>query len=926
MYIRRLKGKIMGKYTVYSLLVMLLFWGCQSSSHKKKRVIAFSQCIGNDAWRQTMLEEMKRELSFHPDIEFLYRDAQGNNAVQIDQIRELAQAGIDLLIVSPNEAEPLTPIVDSIFQRNIPVVVTDRKTSSGQYNAYVGADNLAIGKLAGQYSQAILKGKGRIGLVTGLSGTSASIEREKGFMQSIATHPAIQISGIIPGGWEKDKAYSQVRKHVAQMAGSDLIFTFNDQMAMGVKRALDDAQIKKEIKIIGVDALPGPGNGLAQIMEGKMYASILYPTGGTEAIRTALAIIHQQHYQRENILATSVIDKTNAELLALQSQKIKQQQIDIDKRQEFITEQNRIYQNQKSVLNILVVSLVLAVVFGGISIIVIKSNWEKNKHLEIQNSEILSQQKQIVEMNSQIQQAAEIKNNFFTNISHEFKTPLTLILAPIEDLSSRKDIPEDIKDQLSRVKRSAKKLERLVSDLIDIHRISKSKIRLQVACIPIDSFIQQAISSFKPLLRKNRVSISYINKTTRKDVWIDEYLMEQVLSNLLSNALKHTAHGGRIEITLEENSFKDYFYLRVLDNGLGIAPSDIEHIFEPFYQGSGVRSGSGIGLAYVKQIIELHHGQITVSSKLGHGSIFTLRIPAGNSHYEPAELITQDREKPILFKERDLLENDIKPSEKSLSFHSNKSKSILIVEDNEDIRDYLRSILESDYNLFLARDYHQANTLMKTHFPDLVLTDIMLPDGSGMDLLKDIKTFYQTAHIPVVLLSALANEETILEGNILKADDYITKPFQAELLRVRIANILEARDQLKEKYSSTVAQFDIPQAEEINENDRRFLNSFSALVESRVAEQRLSVDDIANELNLSRVQLYRKVKQLLDCSINEYIIERRLKKAKSLIADGLNINEIYSMVGFSSASYFASAFKKKYGQSPSTFKRELDKR
>ncbi|WP_084823180.1 substrate-binding domain-containing protein [Sphingobacterium sp. Ag1] len=917
----------MGKYFIYGgILILLLFCGCQPMVQKKKRIIAFSQCIGNDAWRQTMLEEMKRELSFNPDIDFLYRDAHGDNNVQINQIRELVKQDIDLLIVSPNEAEPLTPIVDSVFQRNIPVIVTDRKTSSGQYNAYVGADNLAIGKLAGQYSRTILQNNGSIGLVTGLSGTSASIEREKGFMQQIGDAKGIRTSAIIHGGWEKNKAYLETRRHIDQMIQSDIIFTFNDQMAMGVKKALDEAQIKKDIKIIGVDALPGPGNGLEQIIQGKMFASILYPTGGAEAIRTALAIINHQNYRRENILATSVIDKTNAELLALQSDKIKQQQLDIDKRQEFITEQNKIYQSQKSVLNVLVVSLVLAVVFGGISIIVIRSNWEKNKHLEIQNSEILAQQKQIVEMNSQIQQAAEIKNNFFTNISHEFKTPLTLIIAPIEDLELRKDLPEEVKEQLSRVKRNAKKLQRLVTDLIDIHRISKSKIRLHASIVYIDPFIQQVIGSFKPLFKKNRISVSYVNKTSLKEVWMDEYLMEQVLSNLLSNAIKHTSASGRIEIILEENNFKDYFYLRVLDNGLGIAPVDIEHIFDPFYQGAGSRNGSGIGLAYSKQIVELHHGQITVSSKPGHGSIFTLRMPIGNGHYEPAELTGFDSGEKQSFQQQDLLDTTAKVVDNNLSFRSNKSKSIMIVEDNDEIRDYLRSLLEQDYNLFLAKDAQQATSMMKTHFPDLVITDIMLPDGSGLDILKDIKAFYQTAHIPVILLSALANEETMLEGSKLMADDYITKPFNAELLRIRISNILQSRHQLKEKYSSNVEQFERTQAEQVNDSDRRFLNNLSAIVESKLSDQRLSVDGIANDLHLSRVQLYRKVKQLLDCSVNEYIVERRLKKAKSLMAEGLTINEIFSSVGFSSASYFASAFKRKYGQSPSAYKKELDKK
>jgi ABC-type sugar transport system substrate-binding protein len=327
-----------------------------------------------------MLTEMKRELSFHSNVKLIYYDAEGNNEKQISQVKEILESDIDLLIISPNEAEPLTKIVDEVFQKGIPVVVTDRKTSSGLYNAYVGANNYDIGHLAGIYLAHQLNGKGIVTEITGLSGSSASIERQNGFYSALKKYPGILATQPINGQWLIDTARKEVIENIDVLRETDAIFAFNDQMALGSYQALKAMELE-HIKIVGVDALAGKNNGLEQVAARVIDASMFYPTGGKEAIRTALAILKKQAYPRENILQTMVIDSTNVQLMQMQANRINNQQEDIDKQSALLAEQKAIYRDQQTILNILVISLVLAIILGGISFYLLKYNWEKNKSL-----------------------------------------------------------------------------------------------------------------------------------------------------------------------------------------------------------------------------------------------------------------------------------------------------------------------------------------------------------------------------------------------------------------------------------------------------------------------------------------------------------------------------------------------------------------
>lgn len=917
----------MVRFLVISLGCLFGLFSCQSTQSKKSFRIAFSQCIGSDAWRETMLKEMRRELSFHPEVEFLYTDAEGSNEKQISQIRDLAAQKIDLLIVSPNEAEPLTAIVDSIFKEKIPVIVTDRKTASGLYNAYVGANNKAIGAMAAQYMVNILPDNSRVGIITGLSRTSASIEREQGFREVLKNNPTIKLTTAYSGNWLKNVAEDIIKDNIQEFKSLDALFAFNDQMALGAIQQLKTNSGNPDLKIIGVDALPGANNGLEQILKGRMDASLLYPTGGSECIKTAMAILNKAQYERENILKTSVIDAGNAALLNLQYEKIDDQQQDIDRQQELLSDQRKIYNDQKMTLNILVTSLVLAIVFGGIAIIALKSNWEKNKRLERNNDEIIKQQKQLIEMSNQIKTTADARSNFFTKISHEFKTPLTLISTPLEDLLNDKSLSADIVNQLQRMKRNSDKLLNLINELLEIQKISQDKIKLRASSQNIDKFIGQIIQSFKPLSTKKKIAISYTNFSTCHSLWFDTNLMEKVFNNLISNALKHTEKHEKIDIKTELNNFGDHLLIRIIDNGKGIAREHVDHIFEPFYQGTHSIDGSGVGLALVREIVTIHHGQITVSSKENEGSAFTLRLPIGDHHLSEEEKaavllpVSTDKENSLNKIQATINQGGYTTEKKVI--HKGHTHTILIVDDHYDVVDFLSEKLQQHYNIFTCSSAEEAFGIATKNSPDIIISDIMMPGKSGLDLLRLLKNDSRTSFIPVVLLSAADSDEHKILAAQEMADAYITKPFRLERLLATTGNLIKGRQTLKNRFQSEV---EIPHHVDTGKNlsdiDRAFINNFSAIVESSLSDPKLSVEEIASRLNLSRIQLYRKVKSLANCGVNDYVLNRRLKKAKHLILEGYNINEIADKVGFSSSTYFATSFKKAYGLTPSNFRKK----
>ncbi|WP_413669576.1 substrate-binding domain-containing protein [Mucilaginibacter sp. Mucisp86] len=903
--------------------MVLIAAGCKKTDKTSQYTIGFSQCIGSDLWRRTMLDEMRMELSLHPDAQFVYADADGNSARQVEQVKKMLDDGIDLLIISPNEAQPLTGIVEQAYSKGIPVIVIDRKTSSALYTAYVGADNYQIGKMAGEYAGSILKGSGNIVEVMGLPGSSPAIERDRGFSDGLKKYTGITIAARVYGDWLKDSAKKQLIRIAPVIKNANVIFAHNDVMAHGTREVLDELKIRG-VKVLGVDALPGHGGGLQMVASKNINASMIYPTGGKEAIMTAFRILNKESFARENLLQSVVIDSSNVQLMKMQWGKINSQQKDIERQQSLLAEQREVYNSQQLVLNVIVISLVLAIVFGGLAFYWLMENRKINKSLEVKNNEILQQRNQLIEMSAKAEVATEAKLQFFTNISHEFRTPLTLILSPVEDMMANEKLNLVAGKSLKLIHKNVYRLLRLVNQLIEYRKIEYDKQQINVSPNNIVEFAREIITSFQENAQKRNISISLLSDEQQIVVWYDVNLLDKVFFNIIANALKFTSDNGRIQVSFKrkDNNSVD---IAIQDNGIGMEPQETAHVFEQFYQAeNSLSGGSGLGLALSKEIISLHQGSIDVVSKKWEGTTFTINLLLGNNHFDRdvqghANTTQTDIEERAKVYVTDLAA-PIAVADEGQTFGAPREQSILIIEDNKDLLSYLTEKLGATYEIFTADNGISGLNETFERVPDLIISDVVLPGMSGKTLTVKLKTDIRTSHIPIILLTAQGSVEQQIDGITCMADAYIVKPFNFEYLFATVKNLIKSRVMLKEHFTSDVSKSTVPVSKAL---DKKFLNDFAGIVEQNLANENFSVDEICKLIGVSRIQLYRKVKALLGCSISDYILNRRLKKAKYLLMnEGYPISEITYMVGFSTPNYFSTVFKAKYGCTPSEYKRK----
>ena len=889
-------------------LVCLLTCFLACTSGKKTYVIGVAQC-SEDSWRMKLNDELRDATYLHDNVKLHVVSADDNDKHQIRQINAFMKEDVDLLIVSPNQMNTVTPAIDRAYDSGIPVVLFDRKTDSGKYTAFVGADNEKIGRTIGEYIATRLGGKGTVVEIRGLEGSSPAIERHKGFVSAIRKYPGIRLLASESGTWLQQSGDSVAAKMFARGIVPDYVFGQNDRMAHGAWLAARRCGLEGRIRFVGIDALPGEGGGIELVRDGVLDASYIYPTRGDIVMQQALSILEGRPYERDLYMKAALVTKDNAETMLMQAEEmshISDQLEKLHRRVNFFFTQ---YSHQKVYFLLCAIILLLVIVaFAAFyRMVMVRRRMER--------------------------ETAEAKMAFFTDMSHDLRTPLTLIADPVERILDDENLTGRQRHMLGIVRRNAALLLKLVGEILDLRKIQGGKMDLTVTKFNLADAVRLWVDDFKPLAASYEVTI--VQKADGDlTVKADYYKVERICYNLISNSLKYNRKGGTV--TVEAVRRGGSVEITVADTGVGIPKDVVSRVFDKFYRVRGGGSGTGVGLAVVKAFAELHGGRVSVKSVEGEGSEFKVELP---QKVENAILSTPDTlskhpegREPDMQKQRKAwiedVDDDIDGNRQGMSSTltsgglgyvaepdgTSASRPLaLVVDDNADVREYVAHLLGGEYDVRQAADGKEGLGMALKTVPDLIVCDVKMPVMDGLEMCRRVKAETATSHVPVILLTSNAQENQRAEGYDCGADAYITKPFSSKVLLSRVRNLLENRKRLKYVYASGADD----EARDEADPDSRFMADFGRVVRERMSDSSLSVETISSALGLSRVQMYRKVKQLTGQSPVEIIRVTRLKKAEHLLkSTKMTVSEISYDVGFSSPSYFSKCFKDYFGCQP----------
>ena len=873
------------KQWLYVVFLTLVFSAC-SDNNVKKYVIGVSQC-SEDIWRDKLNNELVMSTYQHDNVTLKFASANDNDRLQKQQIEQFIKEGVNLLIVSPNQIHTISSVIDKAYDAGIPVILFDRKTDSKKYTAFIGADNYEAGHEIGYFIGQQLEGKGNIAEICGLQASSPAIERNRGFMDALKNYPDIKVVARGYGDWIKESGVTAMDSILVQSKEPfQYVFAQNDRMALGALQSIKKHKVKG-IKIVGIDALPVPGGGMENVRDGNLEASYIYPTRGDSVMQLALNILEKKPYKRDNYLKGALVTKANANVLLMQNEEMNKQTARLNALHGKVDTYLVQYNHQKMYIVLFSIILLLLI---GIMVYIYRTILMKRRIEE---------------------EANKAKLQFFTNISHELRTPLTLIADPVNYIIHDDNLNSQQRSMLQIVQRNVLVLTQLVSEILDFRKVQNGKMELRLSDFNLSESMKQWIMLFSASAQKKHITIS-MNAPDAVMLRADQDKIERICYNLLSNALKYTSEGGEITLTAKEEGGR--VMISVADNGCGISSDELPYIFDRFYQAKNAGRGTGIGLAIVKAFTELHHGEVSATSIEGKGSTFTIHIPVrqkGEVTNQPTEKIEQLVE-PSSAEE---VPNQARHIDELIQPYQTDKPEVLIIDDNIDIRTYLRSVLSEKYNVSEAADGKVGLELARKIVPDIVLSDIMMPVMDGLAFCQQLKTDKAISHIPVILLTARSLDEQRAEGYEHGADAYLSKPFSLRLLLSRIDNLIESRKKLNQTWSKGVEDDEIGNIS--NEIDKSFLKQLRKIIQENLANSDLSVEQIGDEIGLSRVQLYRKVKALTGYSPVEIVRKARLTRARHLLqTTERTVSEVAYAVGFSTPSYFSKCYKDEFGENP----------
>lgn len=908
----------------YSLIMALLFAlaGCSDSKVYK---IGVSQCSRDD-WRIKMNDEINREIMFHEDATVEIRSADDNSAKQIEDIRYFVDNGFDIIIVSPNEAAALTPVIKEAYEGGMPIVIFDRNINGDTYTARIGVDDEGLGRSAAHYALHLLGSGARAIEIRGLEGSTPAQGRHEGFVREFERGGGVLVAGV-HGNWNKDDAMPAIDSLLRAHADVDLIYAHNDRMAIGASEVA--ARLgRDDIKIIGIDA--APNIGIQAVADSIIDATFLYPTEGHRLIQTALAILRKQPFKRETILpVSSAVDLSNADILLLQNETLTEE---TRKMKLLKTRIDDYWAQHSSQTSLFYASIAIIVLLFGIGFLILRAYWQRTRHqkeLMAQNRLLEQERDKQTQLNEQLQEATQSKLMFFTNVSHDLRTPITLIAEPVAQLAAAANLTPQQHTLIRIADKNVRILQRLINQILDFRKYENGKLKLNLAETDFNRAVRDWMESFRTVAIKRDIRLTFDAPDTPMLLAIDAEKIERVFFNLLSNAFKYTPAGGAITVSCACTD--DCLTFSVADTGEGIAERDLGNIFDRFYQADRIHPrGSGIGLSLAKAFVELHGGSIAVESTQGKGSVFTVSLPVAHPQSGVKEALkTEDNRTNNVAVELEPVEEQTLPSGSSINT-STRLPLLLVIDDNSDIQHLVAALLGDTYNILTASNGREGLAKAARYVPDIIICDVMMPVMDGMECCRRIKEEVSTSHIPVLMLTACSMDEQRVQGYESGADGYLSKPFNSEVLRARCAALVANRKRIKELWQSGVKEL-----KEVESGERRvervpkdidddFYNRFLEIFRAEMGNADLNVDMVASRLGLERSQFYRKIKALTNYAPVELMRRLRLQHGRNLLTTtDRTVAEIAYETGFSTPAYFTKCFRDAYGETPSDLRARL---
>lgn len=914
------------------LFSSLLLIACNEANGNHAYRIGVSQCSGG-FWREKQNNEMLRELLLHEDATMELLCAVDNGEKQVEDIKYFLDKNVDILVVSPHDTKALSDIIGKAYDRGIPVLLFDRTINSDKYSAFVGGDNTKVGLLMAAYVATKLKhGGGKVLEIMGDMQTSPAIQRHQGFINGLLHSPDIDVVASVDAGWLGPRASEATDSLLRLYPDVDVIVAHSDYMAGEAKKIADKMFPNNHYIFVGADGFGSPGLGIEAVEKGQLNATAIYPTGGEVIIQTALKILKGEKYDRQTLLQSNLVSTPQEATLLINMDRALNTEVERVKKMH-----NRaiFYLKESQTRRVMLyVTLGVLTLICGLCVALYRVNMlrrKSNKRLHEQQNKLLEKNEELVNMTHQLEEATNAKLVFFTNISHDFRTPLNLISGPIDQAMTMLKDNHEIMTLLQIAQRNVGVLLDLVNQILDFRKVENGKMKLNTQTVNINLLVSAWHESFTSLAKKKGLNLQFDIKEEECYANVDVKKLERMVYNLLGNSIKFTPAGGSIglQYRLTDNQLS----ITVSDTGSGIDKDNLKKIFERFYQlENSAEEGTGIGLALVKKYTELMGGRVEIDSnseesKGETGTRITIVIPSS-----PSDAADAVAKVPQSISPESLLACSNMPSAESIKEqHVTEDETlpvVLVIDDNADMRSYISSLLTDNYRVLTACDGEQGLQLAKENIPDIVLCDVMMPVMDGLECCKQIKNNECTSHVPVILLTACSLDEQRVNGLQSGAEAYLAKPFNSSVLLAQIDTLLKNRLRVNICRRSTDTEVNEASEEKqtleqhtpektLSRYDRGFLQKMRDYIEENYSDEDFNVEKLAEKMCLSRAQLYRKCKALTGFTPVEIIRNTRLEHAREMLLDGYDqISHVAAAVGIPNAAYFTKCYKAYFGDYP----------